>query len=152
MAVILTRGGARALFALAVLCCTSCGSNKRFYPVRGSVLVNGQPAEGVTLTFSMENDPDPDPLRPTAGTLADGSFEVNTYVTKDRVIKTGAPAGTYVVTCFWLPPNSGSIGAGQAVPDKLKGKYMDAKKSKLRAEVPEHAVELPPFELEIGKK
>jgi hypothetical protein len=138
--------------AVTALCCSSCGGGKKYYPVHGKVLVNGKPAEGVTVVFSMEDDPDPDPARPTAGTRADGSFELNTYLTKDRVLKPGAPAGTYVVSCFWLPPEAGSVGAGQAVPDKLQGKYMDPKKSKLRVEIPEHATELPPFELEVGKK
>ncbi len=142
----------RTGLALAALCCASCGGGKRYYPVHGKVLVNGQPAQGVTIIFSMQDDPDPDPVRPSAGTQSDGSFELKTYVTKERVTKPGAPAGKYVVTCFWLPPDAGSIGAGKEVPDKLQGKYMDAKTSKLRAEIAEHAVELPPFELEVGKK
>jgi hypothetical protein len=139
------------VLALAVLSCTSCGGGKKYYSVRGSVLVNGKPAEGVTIVFCPQND-DPELERPSAGTRADGSFELTTFLTKDRVLKTGAPAGSYVVTCFWLPPNAGSIGAGQAVPDRLQGKYMDPKKSPLRAQIPENAVDLPPFQLEIGKK
>jgi hypothetical protein len=142
----------RTMLALAVLCFTSCGGGKRYYPVHGKVLVNGKPAEGVTVIFSMQDDPDPDPARPSAGTRADGSFDLKTYLAKERVAKSGAPAGQYVVTCFWLPPDAGNLGAGKAVPDKLQGKYMDAKTSKLRVQIPEHAVELPPFELEAGKK
>jgi hypothetical protein len=142
----------RAFVGFALLACVSCGGGKKYYPVHGSVLVNGKPAEGVTVVFSMIDDPDPDPARPSAGTKADGSFDLGTYLTKERVVKQGAPAGKYVVTCIWLPPEAGSVGAGQAVPDKLQGKYMDAKTSKLQVEVPEHAVELPPFELEVSSK
>jgi hypothetical protein len=138
--------------AVAALCCSSCGGGKKYYPVHGKVRVNGEPAEGVTVVFSLQDDPDPEPARPTAGTRADGSFELNTYLPKDRVLKHGAPAGTYVVTCFWLPPDAGSVGAGKGAPDKLQGKYTDPKKSKLRVEIPAHATELPPFELEAGKK
>jgi hypothetical protein len=138
--------------AVAALCCSSCGGGKKYYPVHGTVLVNGQPAEGVTVIFIMQDDPDPEPVRPTAGTRADGSFELNTWLTKERVLKTGAPAGTYVVTCFWLPPGAGNVGAGQEAPDKLQGKYMDPQTSKLRVEIPEHATDLSPFELEVGKK
>lgn len=152
MVTISTPTGLRAVLALAVLCCASCGGGKKFYPVRGSVLVNGKPAEGVTVVFSLQNDTDREPLRPSAGTLADGSFEISTYLTKDRAVKVGAPAGSYVVSCFWLPPNAGSMGAGQEVPDRLQGKYINPKNSTLRADVPEHAVELPPFQLEVGKK
>ena len=86
------------MLALAVLCCTSCGGGRKFYPVHGSVLVNGKPAEGVTVVFCPQNEADPDPVRPSAGTGPDGSFEVTTFLTKDRVLKTGAPAGSYVVT------------------------------------------------------
>ena len=142
----------RVHLALALLACVSCGGGKTYYPVRGRVLVNGKPAEGVTVTFSMVNDPDPEPARPTAGTGADGSFTLSTYLTKERVLRPGAPAGTYVVTCFWLPPEAANVGAGQAVPDKLRGKYTDPTTSNLRVEIPEHAVELPPFELEVGSK
>lgn len=142
----------RALATLALLACISCGGGRKFYPVRGSVKVNGQPAEGVTVVLYPQDDSGPEPLRPSAGTQADGSFTVSSYLTKDRVLKNGAPAGGYVVTCFWLPANAGSIGAGQEVPDRLHGKYNDPKTSKLRVEVPEHAVELPPFELEVSKK
>src|SRR5579884_4077929 len=112
----------RAHLALALLACVSCGRGKTYYPVKGSVLVNGKPAEGLTVIFSRVNDPDPEPARPTASTQADGSFELSTYLTKERVVKTGAPAGTYVVTCFWLPPEAANAGAGTAVPDKQQGK------------------------------
>lgn len=142
----------RAHLALALLACAACGGGKRFYPVHGSVLVNGKPAEGVTVIFSMVDDPDPEPARPTGGTQADGSFKLSTYLTKERVVKTGAPAGKYVVTCFWLPPEAAKVGAGRDVPDKLQGKYMDPKTSNLRADIPESVVELPPFKLEVDNQ
>src|SRR5581483_6347614 len=142
----------RVPLVLALLACVSCGGGKTYYPVQGSVLVNGKPAEGVTVIFSMIDDPDPEPARPTAGTQADGSFTLGTYLTKERVVKPGAPAGRYVVTCVWLPPEATKVGAGQAVPDKLQGRYVDPKASPLRAEIPEHAVELQPFQLEVGNQ
>jgi hypothetical protein len=149
-----TRIVLRAILGLALLVCAACGGvdGRKFYPVHGSVLVNGKPAQGVTIIFSLQDDPGPEPTCPTAGTRADGSFELNTWLPKERVLKTGAPAGTYIVTCFWLPPELANVGAGQTAPDKLHGKYIDSKKSKLRAEVPEHAVDLPAFELEVGNK
>lgn len=146
------RGLSIAVAVAALGCCSCGGDGKKYYPVHGAVLVNGKPAEGVTVVFSMLDDPDPEPARPTGGTGTDGSFELNTYLTKERVLKTGAPAGTYVVTCYWLPPEAGNIGSGKEVPDKLHGKYMDPKKSKLRVEIPEHPTDLPPFELEVGRK
>ena len=140
------------LLGFGLLVCVSCGGGKKYYPVRGSVLVNGKPAEGVTVLFNPVESSEPSPEHPTAGTKADGSFELGTYVTKDRILKAGAPAGTYVVTCIWLPPDAGSMGAGSSVPDKLNWKFVDPKKSKLRVEIPEHAMDLAPFELEVGKK
>src|SRR5205823_6286732 len=71
----------RAFVGLALLACVSCGGGKKYYPVHGSVLVNGKPAEGVTVVFSMIDDPDRDPARPSAGTKADGSFDLGTYLT-----------------------------------------------------------------------
>lgn len=144
-----TRTILRALLGLAFLACVSCGGGKQYYPVHGKVLVNGKPAEGVLVVFSMVDNPDPEPPRPTAGTKEDGSFEIKTYLTKDRVLKTGAPAGKYVVTCLWLPPEAAHLGPGQPVPDRLQGRYMDPKSSTLQVEVPEHAVDLPPFELQV---
>src|SRR5215475_3696450 len=85
--------------AVAALCCSSCGGGggTKYYPVHGKVLVNGTPAEGVTVVFIMQDDPAPEPVRPSAGTRADGSFELKTWLTTERVLKTGAPAGKYVV-------------------------------------------------------
>jgi hypothetical protein len=137
--------------AVGALCCSSCGGGKDYYPVRGRVLVNGKPAEGITVVLTPQGDHNPAPEQPAGGTRADGSFELRTYVAKDRASYAGAPAGTYVVTCVWYPPDMGSQpGLMTALPDKLGGKYANPATSPLRVTIPPHAVELPPFELEAN--
>jgi hypothetical protein len=142
-----------AATALAALCCSSCQGGKRFYPVRGRVLVNGQPAAGVSIVFYPVDDPDPKPVTPSAIVQADGSFELKSFVVQERVLKDGAPAGTYQVSCVWYPPDLQKyLNAGAALPDRLQGKYADPKASGLRADVPEQPTELPPFELTAQPK
>lgn len=136
-----------------MLASASCGGGKRFYPVRGSVLVNGQPAEGVTVVFHPQADPDREPAQPTAIVAADGSFELRTWLVDKRVLKDGAPAGRYQVTCIWYPPDlQRFLNAGAPLPDKLNGKYAVPKQSGLEATIPEQATELAAFKLEVAKK
>src|SRR5262245_6929634 len=131
--------------ALAALCCSSCQGGKRFYPVHGTVLANGQPAYGVLIALHPEDDNSPRAMRPSATVRADGSFEMKTWLHAEQVVKDGAPAGKSVVTCVWLPLDRSGYGA-ENLPDKLKGRYSNAKTSTLRAEVPEGPAELT-FEL-----
>jgi len=139
--------------ALAALCCSSCQGGKRFYPVRGRVLVNGKPAAGVSIVFYLVDDPDPKPVLPSAIVQADGSFELKTFVAQERALKDGAPAGPYQVSCVWYPPDLQKyLNAGAALPDRLHGKYSDPKTSGLRADVPEQPTELPLFELTAPTK
>lgn len=135
-----------------VLCCSSCSPGKRFYPVRGQVLADGKPAGGVTVILYPADDPDPvHPLRPSGIAQADGSFEINSYLVKDRVLKTGAPTGHYRITCVWYPPYM-QLSPGVELPDKLHGKYANPETSGLQAEVPEQATELPPLKLETHRR
>jgi hypothetical protein len=134
--------------ALVALCSSSCGSGKRFYPVRGRVTINGKPAEGVQVVLYLVDDPDRKPVQPTAVVQADGSFELKSFVLEDRVVKDGAPAGQYQVSCVWYPPDLQKyVAAMLPLPDRLHGKYSDPKTSGLRAEVLEQPTELPAFEL-----
>ena len=127
--------------ALAGLCCSSCQGGQRFYPVRGTVLANGKPAYGVLIALHPEDDTGPKALRPSATVRADGSFEMKTWLHAEQVVKDGAPAGKYVVTCVWWPLDRSGYGA-ENLPDKLKGRYSSPKTSTLRAEVPEKPTEL----------
>src|SRR5262245_25421017 len=93
------------LFAvlLVVLCCSSCQEGKKFYPVRGQVLVDGKPAERALVVFHPVDDADPQKIQPSAAVEADGSFNLKSYIAEDRVTRDGAPAGAYRVTVQWFP-------------------------------------------------
>ena len=142
------------LFAMLLLLLggMSCQAGKRFYPVRGQVFIDGKPAEGVTIVFHLEDDPDQPPTQPTAIVQADGSFELRSYLVKERELKNGAPPGPYRVTCVWYPADLNKYLGQENLPDKLKGKYADPKTTPLRAEVAEKPNELPAFQLELEEK
>src|SRR5262249_26577163 len=96
----------RSLAAMVIaFCCSSCQDGKRLYPVRGHVFVNGKPADGLRIVFHPQDDSDSNALRPSATVLPDGSFTLRSYLVKERVLKEGAPAGQYQVTCVWYPPD-----------------------------------------------
>jgi hypothetical protein len=144
----------RALVTISILMalgCCSCQRGKPFYPVHGKVLVDGKPAEGVTIVFHPLENTEP-PLLPSAIVAADGSFTLQSWLVEKRELKQGAPAGEYHVTCVWYPPDLEKYLANATLPDKLHGKYSDKNKSELRAEVAEAPTELPPFELDGSKK
>lgn len=145
-----TRHVSFAVVGVLVLSCTAC-QGKKFYPVHGSVLVNGQPGKGITIVFHPQGDANTRAVMPQATTGDDGSFELRSWLVDQRITKDGAPPGNYVVTCIWLPENYTGMGIGN-LPDRLHGKYSTIETSKLQATIPEKPTELPPFELEAPKK
>ncbi|HEY8505284.1 MAG TPA: hypothetical protein VIL46_11925, partial [Gemmataceae bacterium] len=99
------------------------------YPVRGTAYLDGVPAYGTGLNFTLK-DPKTGRLRPmgNARVQPDGTFEVTTYRSFD-----GAPAGEYVVT---FHPVGGFPGDPPTPPEvEIPAKYRDVKTSPLRAEV-----------------
>jgi hypothetical protein len=140
------------MLALAGLLCASCKGGTPCYAVRGKVLVNAKAAEGVTVVFHPTNAGDADPVQPSAVVQADGSFTLKTYFVKDRVLKDGAPAGKYRVTCVWYPADLQKYLAQEKLPDKLQGRYADPKTSDLSADVLEQDNDLSPFNLKIPEK
>ena len=94
------------------------------YPVRGELLVNGQPAAGAVVTFHPVGGSTPDGVKPQATVGADGTFRPNSFDLQD-----GAPVGEYALTVFW-PGGRGHIG-----PDRLKGRYGDPARPVLKVTV-----------------
>jgi hypothetical protein len=142
-------------FLLASIAFGGCGAGKpapRYasYPVRGQVLFQGKPLAGALVTFHPveESRFSQDIPRPTGHTDDDGKFRLTTTTTGD-----GAPAGPYLVAISGLarPPSEGSVLPDPNKPlakaDITKGRYLDPKKSGLKADVKEGENELPPFEL-----
>jgi hypothetical protein len=135
--------------------CPACNKRQALYPVTGKVFVDGQPADGAQVVLHPVNDAGPQSLRPSAKVGPDGTFTLNTFNAETRVATPGAPAGEYVVTVTWLPPNLREILDKQQdahLPDKLQGRYAQAGSSPLpRAVVQEGPTELPPIELKAGR-
>jgi hypothetical protein len=140
-----------ASLVLLALCCASCSSGKRFYPVSGKVLVDGKPGEAVMVVFHPQEETEP-PLLPSAVVKADGSFVLQSWIVDQRVLKDGAPAGDYRVTCVWYPPDLEKYLANATLPDRLHGKYSDKNQSGLQAQVLEGPTQLQPFDLTTGNK
>ena len=115
--------------------------SREVFPVEGQLLVKGKAAEGVQLTFHPA-DPEQQ-SRPHGVTDAEGKFSMRTNSDGD-----GAPAGEYVVTLYW-PQLSGKDLADEprAPPDRLGQRFLDPKKSSLRATVAEGPTVLPTFEI-----
>jgi hypothetical protein len=80
------------MFALGLVCATGCSGGKgqpKTVPVSGTVMYNGNPVEGATVSFMGEGAP-----RPATGvTDAKGEFQLSTYAAND-----GAVIGEHVVT------------------------------------------------------
>lgn len=134
----LPRGG-RMGVALMTLLVAACGGTDgpKPYPVKGTLLVNGQPAAGATIAF-YATQPFGKTIIPTALTAEDGSFAVTTFKAKD-----GAPAGEYEVTVTWPEFRKG----WQVGEDRLNRAFANPKTSGLKVQVEKGDNELPPFEL-----
>jgi hypothetical protein len=120
------------LIAIALLaggCSRRDPSRKPTYPLTGTVLVDGIPAEGVLVKITdigvadLEN-----PTFSTAFTDAQGQFQLSTYDAGD-----GVPEGEYSVTFMWGEVNMFSMQYGG--PDKLNDRYNDPEKSEFRIRV-----------------
>ena len=85
--------------------------------MRGTVLVAGQPAEGVLVVFQplgAKSEPGRVVPRTMAPTDANGEFRLSTFGSHD-----GAPPGEYAVTLAWHErPFDENIGE-----DRWKGKF-----------------------------
>jgi hypothetical protein len=132
--------------ALAVAL-AGCGDGRlKRYPVTGSVVIDGKPAEGAIVAFCPVNPSgELEHLRPAGRTDGSGRFELTTYDSGD-----GAPAGEYKVLVKWPAPepaNDRDGRPGALGPDRLKGKYYDLEKTPFAATIEEQANELAPFEL-----
>lgn len=138
----------RLILATALVALSACGGKKfpTTYPVKGKVLVNGQPAKACQITFNPTGtggDP-ATKATPQGETDEKGEFQLTSYNAND-----GAPEGEYVVTINWRD----RVGMSQALegPDRLGGVYSRAEKNKALkgfvVQVGKQPLELPPFEL-----
>jgi len=111
------------------LCAASCGDKGPqggprvpTFPVRGQVVVDGQPAAHVAISLHSKSSDPETPLTSSAYTDAEGNFTIGTYEGAD-----GAPAGDYRLTFTWREVNL-MTGRFEG-PDKLNDRYSDPGKS-----------------------
>lgn len=129
--------------SLVLLCCASCGSKRKLYPVRGKVFCDGQPAEDAIVTLHALDASQPMKEVPSGRVKADGSFAIGTYEPED-----GAPPGEYKVIIIWLPPDAlARVSPTGKLPNKLPDLYSDAKTTPLKVRVNEGSNDLPPYDL-----
>jgi hypothetical protein len=132
---------------LGLLSSSGCGDGRfKRYPVTGSVLVDGQPAEGAFVYFCPVSGTDEVMAkRPFGRTDSQGQYELTTFEGND-----GAPAGQYRVVIQW-PSEENAVdersGRAKMGPDRLQGKYYKLADSTITASVEERSNEIPPFEL-----
>jgi hypothetical protein len=140
------RAGGLLLAAGALVAAVS-GCGKRgpvLYPVKGVVLINGQPAVDVNVMFTPVIPPEAGatPLSPAGVTGEDGSFRLMSFKPGD-----GAPAGDYRVTVIY-PMNR--FNKHLSGIDRLKGKFANPKTSGLTAKVEPKSNDLPPIDLKAN--
>lgn len=130
---------------LALSLFQGCGPKEwkvKVVPARGSVSINGSPAEGVMVTLNpKEGHLDTRESKPWALTRADGTFTLTTYDFED-----GAPAGIYDVLIRW-PDDPQSFDA----IDMLGGAYSKPEKSQWQMTVAKGSPELPPIRIDGAK-
>jgi hypothetical protein len=135
------RRGVLVLLCLAAGCSDEKTSLKT-YPVRGSVVVNGEPAAGMVVTFQNTDKRAPgNAAHPVGVTDKDGKFALSTNSDKD-----GAPEGDYVVLFYW------ASSPGLSAYDRLGGRFNKIDTSKVRVTVEPKEMNLEPFRLDIGAK
>jgi hypothetical protein len=95
------------------------------FPVRGKVLVDGQPVDNLAIYCNRLSAVNKEfPTESQCFTQKDGSFEIGTYLSKD-----GVPEGDYALTFRlgeWNMFNKSYEG------DKLNGRYTDPKESAVK--------------------
>jgi hypothetical protein len=104
--------------SLGICCgCGQAGGNRKStYPVKGKVLVDGEPVEMLAVVCVRLSEVDQE--RPTESqcfTQKDGSFTIGTYESGD-----GVPEGDYALTFRWGQWN---LFSHSYEGDKLNGRY-----------------------------
>ena len=135
--------------AIAAVALTSCRGGRNFppvYPVKGKILVNGQPANDCQIHLHRTSAEKLSmPVTPQGVTDKNGEFLLTSFHTED-----GAPEGEYVVTIEWRE-RSGVAKQDFEGLDRLGGAYANVEITKglpgFVIKVERQPLELPPFDL-----
>lgn len=135
--------GTLIVLATIVGCGSGSISPPRTVPVRGAVLMNGQPVAGVVVRFHPQFDIGKVKFIPSAETDAKGEFTLNTGAPGN-----GAPVGDYVVTFEKPRIISDTANSGiETEVDEFEGRYGDPEKSEWKITIENAVIEIEPFEL-----
>jgi hypothetical protein len=107
--------------------------------VTGTVLVAGQPAPNVRVSFVAQNPTEGVPSEFEVITGEGGKFEASTYRTGD-----GLPPGRYAVTLVWPQFMTDDPVAGG---DRLRWRYANRQKPFQVVDVKAESNQLPPFDV-----
>lgn len=134
---------------LGLLSATSCKkSDGRLpvYPVKGQILVDGNPAKDVIVSFwPAKIEKGLHAYCPSGKTDDNGYFQLSTYNEND-----GSPAGDYTVTIEW--PLGFNAISNQYHGDHLQGKYSDQGASEIKVKIEAKPNELAPIRIEMPPK
>lgn len=118
------------------------------YPVKGKLLVQGQPAAGAELILHPVGGSERlQKLRPHATCNEAGEFQLATHNPGD-----GVPLGTFKLTVVWPAPPMAAVGdpeISRGKGDRLDGRYAHDKASASPVEITIAAgqTEIPPIDL-----
>ena len=124
---------------------TGCGEAVKPWeivvPASGKITFEGKPDEGAELTLTPVSAEVPATVRPSAKSVADGSFTLGTYGTGD-----GAPAGDYNVSAVWfkLVNSGGSMVRGD---NALPAKYANPETSGIKIVIGDTETTIPQIDL-----
>ncbi len=110
------------------------------FPVTGTLLIGGQPAEGAMVRFHPVNA-GPDSVRPFGMVDAEGRFQLTSQVAND-----GAMPGDYKVTVEWRPPKFRPSAPDG--PDRLQGRYANPETSQISVTIQDQPTTLDPIQLD----
>lgn len=117
----------RVVVLVAALGLCSCGdkinipNRKPTFPVTGTLIVDGSPAEDVQVVCHSVTGLDKEnPTSSSTNTDKDGNFKIATYASGD-----GVPEGEYVLTFFW--GHTDVFTKEYVGPDKLNDRFRDPK-------------------------
>jgi len=116
------------------------------YPVKGQILVDGNPVKGVLIYFwPAKIEKNLHAYCPNGQTDDNGHFKLSTYDADD-----GAPAGEYTITIEW--PVGYNQLTNQWHGDHLQGKYSDQGKSEIKLKIDSKPNDLAVIQIEKPKK
>lgn len=129
-----------AILTAALVGCGKAGPS--LVPVKGTITVDGKPAEGAVLIFHPIGG---------KGSIASAAADANGAFLITSNGTAGVAAGSYKVTATWPDPAKKpkvTLGSSpEDAPDLLEGRYVSVDKSPTTIEITAATKQLPPIEL-----